>query len=342
MRYDLRNAALLSGAILIVLTASLSGATITVGQVQLLPNQADQWIDIQVTGGDPVAGVDLFLQVGDGGPELATFGLPASKAGPKISGVELKAGTIFQNVTDLPANVGSAQLPQTAVHTLALVGTTASVPAAGTLAKVQIDTTGFFGGSWALRLDNVLPFAVFGGPHATNFAGTPAVIENGSITIPITRGDYNDNQQFDPADVNALAAALRGGSNDRARYDLNNDNVVNWDDYHFWVQSYARVYFGDANFDGRFDSSDLVEVFAAGKYEDGADGNATWSEGDWNGDGDFGTGDLVLAFQEGGYEIGIHPATPATRSVPEPGALTGLAVAAIALVGRWRRGSASR
>jgi hypothetical protein len=57
---------------------------------------------------------------------------------------------------------------------------------------------------------------------------------------------------------------------------------------------------GDANFDGAFDTSDLVQVFQAGKFERNVD--ATWAEGDWNGDGRFSSGDLVVAFQVGRYE----------------------------------------
>ena len=59
---------------------------------------------------------------------------------------------------------------------------------------------------------------------------------------------------------------------------------------------------GDANLDGLFNSSDLVMVFQAGKYEDGIFQNASWEEGDWNDDGEFDSQDLVMAFQLGWYE----------------------------------------
>ena len=58
---------------------------------------------------------------------------------------------------------------------------------------------------------------------------------------------------------------------------------------------------GDANDDGVFNSSDLVQVFRAGEYEDFVDGNSTFDEGDWNADGDFDSNDLVVAFQAGTY-----------------------------------------
>jgi hypothetical protein len=59
---------------------------------------------------------------------------------------------------------------------------------------------------------------------------------------------------------------------------------------------------GDANGDGRFDSADLVQILAAGKYEDDVPRNTTFDEGDWNGDGEFTTADLVLAMQTGQYD----------------------------------------
>jgi hypothetical protein len=63
-----------------------------------------------------------------------------------------------------------------------------------------------------------------------------------------------------------------------------------------WI---SQVTAGDANGDGLFNSSDLVAVFQAGKYETGSP--ATWAEGDWNGDGYFDSSDLIVAFQAG-YE----------------------------------------
>jgi hypothetical protein len=60
---------------------------------------------------------------------------------------------------------------------------------------------------------------------------------------------------------------------------------------------------GDANSDGLFNSSDLVQVILKGEYEDGIEDNSTWEDGDWNGDGDFDSSDLVMAFQTGLYEV---------------------------------------
>ena len=69
---------------------------------------------------------------------------------------------------------------------------------------------------------------------------------------------------------------------------------------------------GDANHDGIFNSADLVNVFNAGKYNDGIPGNATFDEGDWNQDGDFDEKDIVEAFILGHY---VPDAEPALREL---------------------------
>ncbi|MCA9167166.1 MAG: dockerin type I repeat-containing protein [Planctomycetales bacterium] len=305
--------------------ANVSAATLSVSlpNATLLANTPGQWIDVAVAGGDSVSGLDLFLQVDGGGPQLVGYQLEGSRSGPRIQNVDFKTGTIFQSVTDTAVNVGSTsvELPQVSVWTLSLIGSTKTVAAEGTLVRVQIDTTGFFGGDWELKLKDVLPYDEFGGPYATSFAGVSATVTNGMLHIPIVRGDYNANQQFDAGDIDILAAAIRTTSTDLASYDLNGDQLVNTEDHRYWASNYAHVYLGDANLDGRFNSSDFVQAFVAGKYEDNVPANANWAEGDWNGDGDFTTTDLVAAFQEGGYEIGYHPAVP-VNSVPEPGTAT--------------------
>lgn len=76
------------------------------------------------------------------------------------------------------------------------------------------------------------------------------------------------------------------------------DPQVYW--YRNSVHSIAPV-LGDANRDGVFDSSDLVAVFAAGRFEDGLAHPVSFEQGDWNGDEEFTTADLVVAFQAGFY-----------------------------------------
>ena len=78
--------------------------------------------------------------------------------------------------------------------------------------------------------------------------------------------------------------------------DLNGDRQVDLDDLDLMVKDILKTTIGDANLDGRFNSSDLVQILQAGGYEDDIDGNATWVTGDWNCDGDFDSSDLVPAW----------------------------------------------
>ena len=104
--------------------------------------------------------------------------------------------------------------------------------------------------------------------------------------------------RVDATVIDQLAVDIVNG---RAKADLNGDGQADDDDLRYMIKDQLNTYFGDANLDRRFDSSDLVTIFKAGKYENGIAGSAGWAEGDWNGDGLFNSTDVVLAFQDGGY-----------------------------------------
>ncbi|MCP4194649.1 MAG: PEP-CTERM sorting domain-containing protein [Planctomycetaceae bacterium] len=141
-------------------------------------------------------------------------------------------------------------------------------------------------------------------------------------------GDVNSDAAVNDADMDELSAAVKEGDSG-ARFDVNNDGAVNSNDRVFWIESINNSYFGDVNLDGEFNSSDLVSVFSAGKYESGE--MAGWAEGDWDGDMTFGSGDLVIAFRSGGYEQGPRPAVAA---VPEPSSVVLLLIGFVALLRR--------
>jgi hypothetical protein len=113
--------------------------------------------------------------------------------------------------------------------------------------------------------------------------------------------------------------------------DLDLDGDVDLEDRGLWVHVKMQTWFGDSNLDGRFDSQDLVTVFAAGQYEDALVDNSKWETGDWNGDCEFNSQDMILAFQDGAYA-----SLPATAAVPEPGSWA-LAVASAIAMGAMRR-----
>lgn len=110
--------------------------------------------------------------------------------------------------------------------------------------------------------------------------------------------------------IDELSAAIRQGSTNH-HFDMNQDGRVDQDDRHHWVTAIAKTSYGDANLDGRFDSSDLIAVFQAGEYEVGDDTESLWSTGDWTGDGEFTSEDLTSALATGEYES-------VTRLVSEP------------------------
>lgn len=157
------------------------GASIVVGKNPLLPNMADQKVDIFITGGDvEIAGMQFRVQIADGypgNPPSFPFG---TIDGPNITSVDALTGTLFQGGHSDAIFSGEQaweELPLTASGT---------VPANGKLATIRIDTRGFFltdaVTSWALNLTGM----VFGDTEILDDGGLPissVLIENGSIYL---------------------------------------------------------------------------------------------------------------------------------------------------------------
>lgn len=120
-----------------------------------------------------------------------------------------------------------------------------------------------------------------------------------TMTPPMT-GDLTNDGALRIDDIDALCSGLRNSLTED-RFDLNGDGILNELDLEFMLDDIFQTVFGDVSLDGRFDSSDLVRVFAAAEYEDSNVGNSSWSTGDWNCDGDFDSADLVEVFQRATY-----------------------------------------
>ena len=141
-------------------------------------------------------------------------------------------------------------------------------------------------------------------------------------------GDFNGNDRRDVDDVDLLTDAMHTPY-DQA-FDLNGDGSVDFSDRTTWIVELSNTFLGDSNFDGEFNSGDLVTIFKAAKYETGE--VATWAEGDWNGDYVFSSSDFVCAFGCGAYEIG--PRDGGLMVVPEPAFQSLLVMLGLAVVRR--------
>lgn len=165
-------------------------------------------------------------------------------------------------------------------------------------------------------------FSVTGQPEQNDYTLT-SKISVGPV------GDYNGSGDLDAGDLDVLAGWINDGD---LSGDANGDSVVDADDRTYWVHELQGSYIGDSDFNGEFNSGDLVTVFAAGLYETG--NAATYGTGDWDGSGQFDSGDLVVAFADGGFEQGPRAATAA---VPEPASFGMLALAGLLLSAVRRR-----
>ncbi len=159
-------------------------------------------------------------------------------------------------------------------------------------------------------------------------------VAHGLTFVPSPIGDFDANDVVDVADVDLFVTGFQHpgwtGSECRTRnstmFDMNRDGTVDAEDVQVWARDAMNTYLGDADLNGEFNSTDLIQAFAAGTYEKGrvdAAGNvfgvgATWSEGDWTGDGVFNSADVIAAFADGGYERGPMELVAA---VPEPSSL---------------------
>jgi hypothetical protein len=149
-----------------------------------------------------------------------------------------------------------------------------------------------------------------------NPAGGAPMTASGSVEIRIPAGmggDLNFDKGITAADNDLMTRAIVAGTND-VLFDLNVDDLVNFADLKIMVHDIAKTYFGDANGDREFNSTDLIKILQAGLYETGQP--ATWSTGDFDANGIFESTDLIVALTDGGYEL-----TPtALAAVPEPAA----------------------
>lgn len=183
---------------------------------------------------------------------------------------------------------------------------------------LQVDESSRFTGGWHYDAPHASQSgATYYGTPVSTWREIPDPYASFGLRLEGTTADTHDLNRdglISLDDLNALSAGMIAGSTD-VFYDVDRDGTVQQAD---WVSLHSRLTLitGDVTQDEKFDSSDIVKLFMAGKYEDLIDNNTYWVEGDFDGDLDFTTSDLILAFGEGRYE-----ATSLAIPVPEPSAL---------------------
>ncbi len=144
-------------------------------------------------------------------------------------------------------------------------------------------------------------------------AGEIGINYNFGERLPdLNSGDIDGDDIVQAQDVDAFCRAVLTKN---PWYDVNDDRQINSDDLLYFVQEVLNTSPGDADLNGRFDSTDLLVAFAAGEYEDEVSGNSTWSSGDWDCDGEFTTSDLVSALRYGSYSTAVGSNTAVNVAV---------------------------
>ncbi|MCA9217172.1 MAG: hypothetical protein KDB27_29085 [Planctomycetales bacterium] len=166
---------------LFIASASHSSIIVTVGDVQLQPNEANQAVPILVSSPDntpAVAAFNLVAQLGDGvgGSAEPKF----SGAEDTLDGVDFLTGTIWPASSTTSGTGPVMDFPYFATASVAIEGGGTTV-ADGILVTLFVDTTGFDSGTYDLLVSasqgNDSAFVLPGGSEFS------PEIRNGSITI---------------------------------------------------------------------------------------------------------------------------------------------------------------
>ena len=156
--------------------------SIVVGDHDLLPNQSGQTVEIYVTGGAQVENVDVYAQIGDGGP-LGGGSVP----GPVFTLLDLfdddpLTPFIFdgRNTGRASGTTNGVLVPQIAHEGTTIPISTGSFGASGLLAIFTINTTGYDSGTWDFLLTGGNA-----GDTAFGYGGEEVsmTVTNGTITV---------------------------------------------------------------------------------------------------------------------------------------------------------------
>ena len=158
----------LTALLLTFVTPAGAAPTLDAGDHELAFNTSGQLVELFVTGGDLVDGLDLILEVGDG------------TEGPLITSVDLKTGTIFASAE----YIETAVVPPPGRLTRTTVDGVTDVAATGKVANVTFDTTGIEPGDYPFELVAVIPEVdTFSTTFLRNGAPVETTLVSGTLTV---------------------------------------------------------------------------------------------------------------------------------------------------------------
>jgi len=125
-------------AIALCVSPALATLIVDVGDNELQPSMADQVVEVRVSGGDNIDGMDFNARIGNGSD---------GNWAPKFTALDLLTGTIY-------ASGNNGQYGDDLRDHVAIASTDVQAPVAGSglIARLTIDTTGFTSGAWPLIL----------------------------------------------------------------------------------------------------------------------------------------------------------------------------------------------
>lgn len=159
------------------------------------------------------------------------------------------------------------------------------------------------------------------------------------IDLATVNGDFNDDQAWDCADIDALTAAIAGGSTDLS-FDMNGDGSLTRADITDASVGWLAVggannpadtsggnpfLEGDADLDGTVDGNDFL-TWNMNKFTP----LAAWCSGDWDANGMVDGADFLI------WNTFKFQSSDGVSAVPEPAALSCWWLACLGLAG-WRR-----
>lgn len=281
-------------------------ATLVDGQLRYEPGDA-----FEVLGGTEEVQDQFVYQITDrfGATATATVTLNVSGINDRPVANDDTIGQAFtagDASRDLTAEILSNDLDidQDSTLTISRLETT------GTLGSVQlVDGTILYAPGAAF--DDLAPGQTVLDQFVYELLDDGGQTDTATVTVSITGrstglpGDFDQSGSVDANDIDLLCTGVRGSFDEL--FDLDDNGIVDLRDLDFLVENILGTTAGDADLDGVFNSTDLINIFITAEYDDALIGNSRWATGDWNCDGEFNSSDLIRAFAAGGYSLAARP-----------------------------------